>query len=92
MTTTNIQPPQTMAEETDIQTLTNSPTGLPASDSYALPQEAIRHLHAEAAKLEQQAMPLMSDGFLHDAYCKLEISHALRVAANYCDGTAVKLA
>ncbi len=81
-----------MFEEANIQSPTDSPTGLPASAGYALPQEAIRHLHAEAAKLEKLAMPLMSDGFLHDAYRKLELSHALRVAANYCDCTAVKSA
>ena len=49
-------------------------------------------MHNEASKLEKEAIPLMTEGFLHDGYCKLEISHALRVAANYCDGTAVKVA
>lgn len=81
-----------MIEETDSQTTTGQPQRLAPAPCYALPPESIRHLHDEAAKLEKDAMPLMADGFLHDAYCKLEISHALRVAANYCDGTAVKLA
>jgi len=81
-----------MIEENTPSNTTDQPQSLASAPSYALPQEAIRHLHDEAAKLEKQAMPLMTDGFLHDAYCKLEISHALRVAANYCDGTAVKSA
>lgn len=78
-------------ENTPFDTI-GQPQSLASASCYALPQEGIRHMHNEAAKIEAEALPLMSDGFLHDAYCKLEISRALRVAANYCDGTAVKLA
>jgi hypothetical protein len=80
-----------MAEENNTQ-IPQREAVEPASAGYALPQEAIRHMHNEASKLEKEAIPLMTEGFLHDGYCKLEISHALRVAANYCDGTAVKVA
>jgi hypothetical protein len=47
----------------------------------------VAHLHAEAAKIEPEALSMMISGRLHEAHQKLDVARALRMAANYLEGT-----
>jgi hypothetical protein len=48
--------------------------------------EMEKRLHSEAAAIEIEAMKKMQSGATHIAYDKLDLSKALRMAANYIGG------
>ena len=50
--------------------------------------EMEKRLHSEAAAIEIEAMKKMQSGAHHIAYDKLDLSKALRMAANYIGGVS----